>query len=124
MNAIVAGKQEKVTGSMVFKVQETYNFAGFTNSQPIRNVASDYINNSYLRITTADSRIYMFPIFRLCSDEYPKYYKASFIMGSDGDYRTFSVSRISDTIYVACEGGNLVWSAFVPKAEIGTLEIS
>lgn len=124
MNAIVAGKQEKVAGTMVFKVQETYNFTSYTNSQLISNVSTDYINNSYLRITTADARIYMFPIFRLCSNESPKFYKASFVMGSVSDYRTFSVSRIYDTINIACEGGNLSWSYFVPKAEIGTLEIT
>lgn len=68
MNAIVAGKQEKQTGSLIFKTEETAGL--WVNSITFNTSSSSLMASKHIKIVDLNGRISIISAFSCSSDSY------------------------------------------------------
>lgn len=141
MNAIVAGKQEKVAGSMVFKVQITHDMTGVYTNAISYTITESQRQSLYLRFTDKLGHMTIYPLICLQDNNYPTNYSAiTYVYDGTSEYGQLVHLNLSvyiggisnnpspddeETLYLAnATGRNASIGSYVPYFELGTLEIA
>lgn len=141
MNAIVSGKQEKVAGSMAFKVQITYDMTGVYTNAITYTITESQRQSLYLRFADKLQHVTIYPLICLEANESPTNYSAiTYVYDGTSSYGKLNFLNLSvfiggvttnptpdytETLYLAnATGRNASIGSYVPYFELGTLEIS
>lgn len=120
MNAIVAGKQEKVAGTMVFKVEQSADLNNTNDIYFTFSNAADW-NHKYLRIIES---VYHTPCYIIKGDNMSVNRAEPSIVQLLT--RNFSVLALSQGYRWAIYNPGIIqnWSVYADAIEVGTLEVS
>lgn len=113
MDAIVAGKQEKVEGSLVFKTIESFTVPDISSEWYVYNGSTEYYYK-LVKIVTNDDNITIFPMQFVISGD------TVLSMGKDGVKTTFGLQGYPPYAFIIYSRS--VMSSYIKSVEIGTLE--
>lgn len=130
MNAIVAGKQEKIAGSMVFKTSRAISIPTSVGASIDEALTTEEANNSYIKVIGNNNKIAIISLYGLQGNpNYETEYIGllQFTSRSRNDwpvtFRTYQNPTYGDfSLSVSTVDSFIALSAAIKSIEIGTFE--